>query len=376
MPDARGDDRARLARMRGQWAEARWRLEEARTSYDAALELEPQRFPWLRLDAARVALLLLDPPAARRELAAFVRLDAAAAALQNRPARISHTHLGQILNEYELDAEALDALRAVRPLPPGERIAPTLALVRRFPHSTPVAIAALVALRQAGRLEAGAARPGPPLIPRRIAKFWDAGAPPPDVEALVASWPAHNPGFELLRFDDAAAREVIRALGDRDLLAGYEAAENPAQKSDIFRLAWLYAEGGWYSDSDDRCHAPLPSLSRPEAQLVLHQEELGSLCNNFVGAAPGHPVIGRALDLVAASLRAGPGDYLWLATGPGALTRAAAAVLAEPGVPIAEGLRDVLVLTPRQLHRAVATHCTARYKTTGRHWMQIAFARG
>jgi hypothetical protein len=39
-------------------------------------------------------------------------------------------------------------------------------------------------------------------------------------------------------------------------------------------------------------------------------------------------------------------------------------------------LRDVLVLTPRQLHRAVATHCTARYKTTGRHWMQIAFARG
>lgn len=375
MPDGRLDDRARLARMRGQWAEARWRLEEARAHYGAALELEPQRFPWLRLDAARVALLLLDPPAARRELAEFVRLDAAAAALQNRPARISHTHYGQILNEYELDAEALDALRAVRPLPPGERIAPTLALVRRFPDSTPVAIAALVALREAGRLEAGAARPGPPLIPPRIAKFWDAGPPPPDVETLVASWPRHNPGFELLRFDDASARDVIRALGDRDLLQGFDRAENPAQKSDIFRLAWLYAEGGWYSDSDDRCHAPVSSLSRPEARLVLHQEELGSLCNNLVGAAPGHPVIGRALDLVAASLRAGPDDYLWLATGPGALTRAAAAVLAEPGVSIEEGLRDVLVLTPRQLHRAVATHCAARYKTSGRHWMQIAFAR-
>jgi tetratricopeptide (TPR) repeat protein len=160
MPDARGDDRARLARMRGQWAEARWRLEEARTSYDAALgagaaALSPgsgwtppgwRCCCWTAGGAARAGR--------------FVRLDAAAAALQNRPARISHTHLGQILNEYELDAEALDALRAVRPLPPGERIAPTLALVRRIPHSTPVAIAALVALRQAGRLEAGAARPG------------------------------------------------------------------------------------------------------------------------------------------------------------------------------------------------------------------------
>jgi mannosyltransferase OCH1-like enzyme len=31
------------------------------------------------------------------------------------------------------------------------------------------------------------------------------------------------------------------------------AAAHPAQKSDLFRLAYLFREDGWYIDADDRC---------------------------------------------------------------------------------------------------------------------------
>jgi tetratricopeptide (TPR) repeat protein len=101
-PAVRLDDRIRLLRMQGRWAEAQWRLEAARDAYDEALRLNARRFPWLHMDAARVKLLLRDLAGARANLAEFVRQDRSPSVLK-RPKRISHTHFGQILNDLELD---------------------------------------------------------------------------------------------------------------------------------------------------------------------------------------------------------------------------------------------------------------------------------
>jgi mannosyltransferase OCH1-like enzyme len=175
----------------------------------------------------------------------------------------------------------------------------------------------MIALRRAGHL--GRERMSYAVlsaIPRRIAQYWHAGAPPEDVKALMATWPQQNPGHRHLLFGDEAAKAFLSEHLGPEVLAAYQRAEHPTQKSDIFRLAWLYAEGGWYVDCDDRCHAPLEGLARTGALLILHQEELGSLCNNIVGAVRLHPVIGGALRGAVAAVNAADSDYLWLATGP------------------------------------------------------------
>ncbi|WP_207539800.1 GtrA family protein [Sabulicella rubraurantiaca] len=260
----------------------------------------------------------------------FVQLERAPSRGPKRPRRIPHTHLGQLLNEFELGADALAALEAIRDLPPAERAEGAMAVLRRFPGSTAAAIALMVALRQAGQLDGRREAVGPSPIPRRIAQFWDAKEPPADLRPLMASWAKQNPDHEVLLFDDEAARGFLARHLSAEVLDAYERAPSPTQKSDVFRLAWLYASGGWYADCDDRCHAPLATIAPPGATLVAHQEELGSLCNNLVGAVPQHEVIGRALRDAVAAARTGDSDYLWLATGPGCLTRAAAETLADP----------------------------------------------
>ena len=112
------------------------------------------------------------------------------------------------------------------------------------------------------------------------------------------------------------------------MLSAYRHAREPAQRADLFRLAWLFAEGGWYADADDRCIAPLERIAPPGAALVVYQEEYGTIGNNVVGATPGEPVIGAALALAVATLNRGDADIVWFSTGPGLMTRALAQDLA------------------------------------------------
>jgi hypothetical protein len=332
--------------------------------------------PWIHTDAARLKMLRLDLDGARAHMEEVVRHDAAAAALQRRPGRVSSTHYGQILNDYALDAEALDALRRVQQADPAARVPALLGLVRRFPDSVAVAITLMVALRETGALGRHAApHPGLSPIPRRIGQFWDSGEPPADVRGMMHSWATWHPDHELASFDRRRARAFLRAHYDLATQAAFDRTREPAQQADLFRLAWLYAQGGWYVDSDDRCHAPLSSIAPAGATLVLHQEELGSVCNNVVGAVPQHPVIGRALDMAVASLNGGETEYLWLAGGPGLLTRAVAQALAGGRLSPTTRLGAMAILTQRELNAAAAIHCQASYKATPRHWSQAVFSR-
>jgi hypothetical protein len=106
-----------------------------------------------------------------------------------------------------------------------------------------------------------------------------------------------------------------------------------------------------------------------------HISWFGSVGNNFLGAAPGHPVIARALQQAVESINRGDRDVIWLSTGPGMMTRVLAQCLADPAG-AEELLRSSLLLEPGQLNRAVAVHCRLNYKKTKLHWRHGAFARG
>jgi mannosyltransferase OCH1-like enzyme len=188
----------------------------------------------------------------------------------------------------------------------------------------------------------------------------------------LLSWRQHHPDYEIILFNDTSARAFITANFSSDVLQAYVQARHPAQKADIFRLAFLCASGGFYVDADDRCLACVESIVPAGADFVAYQEDFGTLGNNFLGVVPGHPVIRRALDLGALALNRGDSDTMWLSTGPGLVTRAFAQILAEIDDPDTWLERNI-VLERWQYHRAVAEHARVQYKRSSRHWSRDAF---
>jgi tetratricopeptide (TPR) repeat protein len=363
-------EQARVLQFQGQAAEAQWRLDDAVAHYAQALELNPND-AWEHQNMARVRLLRLDLAEARTHIETMLSLETDFATLIGRPARVAWTHYGEMLNEFALDKQALAALRALRDRPAGERIDPLLGVVRDFPDSTAAAIALLIALRQAGHLARAPAqgrRPSP--IPRTIAQYWHGASPPPDVRALIRTWQEWHPDHAVTLFNDPAARAFLARVYGPDVTLAYRRAREPAQKADMFRLAWLFAHGGYYVDCDDRCHGPLDSVTPPDVTLALYQEDLGAVGNNWIAAAPQHPLIGRALNLAVEAVNAGGDDGVWFNTGPGLLTRALAQTLATSRLAWPGWLENIAVLHRSALNPAVAMHCSLGYKVTSRHWSQ------
>jgi mannosyltransferase OCH1-like enzyme len=237
----------------------------------------------------------------------------------------------------------------------------------------------LTAMRQARYFSHQASPPteAPALpIPPRIVQYWDTPEVPPDVRRLMESWPKHHPGYEFSLYDNRAARAFLGGNFDPVVLQAYDRGREPAQKADIFRLATLLAHGGYYVDADDRCLAPVEAIVPPGCGLILYQEEYGTIANNFIGAVAGHPVIRLALEAAVQAINRGDNDFVWLATGPGLLTRAFVQHLLQSDRQFSTAPDGILVLDRRELHKAVAVHCRVAYKQTVRHWSQAAFSTG
>ena len=378
-PAATPRDRARLARMRASVLEDRGDWAQAETGYQAAGALDPHAAE-THFMHARFCLSTLDLPGARAALSAYMRLNAATLRLRGQSRHASQTHFGQVLDEYALDQAGLPALRDAARQGSAE---PILQTVAAHPHSTAAAVALLHALRAQGlagpaaRQSPGAeldATPGTP-IPRRIVQFWDTPDVPADVRAILRSWRDHHPGHQVELFDDAAARAFIAAsLG---AVAGniFGRISGAAQKADVFRLAYLAVRGGIYADSDDRCHAPLHTVLPCQAELVVYQEDFGSVGNNFIACAPRHPVVLLALRRALAAIARGDAETVWLSTGPALLTRALAQYLAASGPDWRDRLHRLAILSRRELFDAVAIHCLTGYKATERHWANAAARR-
>ncbi|CCD91743.1 hypothetical protein BRAO375_1700014 [Bradyrhizobium sp. ORS 375] len=279
-----------------------------------------------------------------------------------------------MIDEFSLDSEALASLRRAKELQGEPRMAALRDLILKHPDYTAAAIFAAVDLRRAYRsIVTGEGSPGlSSNIPARIVQFWDH-EPPQDVVELMQTWKTLNPAFDLIRFDDSEATGLIERDHGDEVLSAYKRARMPAQKADIFRLAYLATHGGIYADADDRCLAPIDTFVSPRATLVVYQESYGSIGNNFIAVAPRHPVILRALRLAVTGLNRGDHDLVWLATGPGLLTRAFAQEWTED---MSEQLlARTQIMSLGALQRVIGIHCPVRYKSTDRHWSRQAFGR-
>ncbi len=375
-PEATHEARTRLLHFRGQAAEEDWRINDAIALYEEA-RLERPNDSWLLIDLARARLLALEVDEAMEVMKQQVSADAPNAKLLGRSLKVSQTHFGEILNEFMVDQESLAGITALRHVAPPDRVTRLRSMVAADPEHTPTSMVFLVALRQSGALaplragEAGLHRG----IPHTIMQYWDGPYPPPDVTELMEGWRTTHPRFTHTQINDEEAQSFLRQHFVPPVLQAYQRCTELAQKSDLFRLAYLFIKGGFYIDADDRCLAPLPNVMPQAATLVLYQEEYGTVGNNFIAAVPRHPVLGAALGHLVTAVNRGDRDLLWLASGPGLLTRAVARHLATSPNPLEVELRSLRILTRRELHGAVAMHCKVTYKQSKRHWSNTSFSR-
>lgn len=373
---ASASERALVESLYGALAEARWDHAAMAAHYEAALAHRPGVGHYHFALATR-HLLDFNLSRAREHLVALAAIEAPRRWQEGLSSNVSQSHLGQLLDEYQLDGALAQQLQVWSRQPPQARIDAILQTRDDHADSTALATALTIALRQHGHFGLQATSRmtmrTQSAIPSRLTQYWDSEQLPPEIAGYMQSWVDMNPGFAYQRFSDERAQSWLAAHHPPRVLAAYCKAAEPAMKADYFRLALLSIEGGFYLDADDRCRRPLRDWVPPHAEFVGYQENYGTLGNNFIGVVPAHPVIVLALRLATEAIERGDEDLLWLATGPALLTRAYAAVLASLGDAYAALVRRTVLVTQTELGRYIAVHCQAAYKDTTRHWSRAAF---
>lgn len=154
------------------------------------------------------------------------------------------------------------------------------------------------------------------MIPRVVHKalFLDQLSVPPEVHDALRTWQVHNPRHELrVYLSEAVADEALRTRGLWRVAEAMRAVRPHAAKVDVFRLGILWAEGGWYSDWKQECletglldrlaaqsnHTLVTCLDKGNAYSAAH----GLYQQAFVGAPPGDPCVGRALNATVRNVR-------------------------------------------------------------------------
>lgn len=160
----------------------------------------------------------------------------------------------------------------------------------------------------------------------KITQFWDSGTIPGDVAELIATWRASGLRHEL--FNNNSAGHYIMENYGRFAFRAYEKCYHPAMKADLFRLAYLANEGGFYVDADEALvgdiNEYIVSLNMSENQLICSYAPERVANNNFLIAPPRHPIIMKALMLSIENIYLHSEYPIWAATGPGVLGRSIA----------------------------------------------------
>jgi mannosyltransferase OCH1-like enzyme len=142
-----------------------------------------------------------------------------------------------------------------------------------------------------------------------------------------------HPRWEHRFYDDAASRALVAAEFP-PLLCIYDTYATGVQRADFFRVAAVYASGGFYLDVDIDVHRPFDSLRNEH--LVLAEEtlltpfqaaRLGNvhrqrIANYMFGSEPRHPFWLEVLEemLRRASRPIARDEDILESTGPGLLT--------------------------------------------------------
>lgn len=119
-----------------------------------------------------------------------------------------------------------------------------------------------------------------------------------ELRAAHETWVVRNPGYELRYFDLVTIRRYLATHFHPVFLRAFDCLEAYAGKVNLFRLAVLYRDGGWYSDWKEECLVDglLDNLSANNRSLVFpwdqgtpHSRQNACIMNAFLGATERNP---------------------------------------------------------------------------------------
>jgi hypothetical protein len=170
------------------------------------------------------------------------------------------------------------------------------------------------------------------MIPNRILR-----TVPEVTSPQVDDWAvrlAHlHPGWEIITFRDPLDPDDWPLTA-----AAWASCVSGAQRAGLIRLEALWRFGGIYVDSDVEPFAPFDQLRACHAFATWEDDQ--TIPDFVLGAEPGHPAMGRCLELALDRIGDGP----W-ASGPGVTTE------------VMRGRSDVMLLPPSVF---APVHYTAR----------------
>jgi len=271
-----------------------------------------------------------------------------------------------LLKEFRTNPHAEQNIGEILPLPSLQKIIALAKLIEQEPGYLPASIGLLLQCRRHGVFDYDRPTNHARAIPKTIVQFWDSPDIPDDIARLMKSWDRCE-GFEHRIFNDHSALTFIEENCSPRVLKAFRMANHPAMRSDIFRLAYLAVRGGVYVDADDLCRHDIGPLLTPGFDLILMQENLASIGNNVIAAAPGQPCIEFILSTIVDLVLEQQGNNVWFLTGPGALSsgfcRYYRQQLGRARLP--EGIR---VMTVYSLYDFISPHIPCRHKNDERHW--------
>jgi hypothetical protein len=128
------------------------------------------------------------------------------------------------------------------------------------------------------------------------------------------SWHQMNPGYIIRYFDLEHARGYLIQHFHPVFIRAFDCIEAFAGKSNLFRMALLFREGGWHSDWKQEClqNNLLEMLSNSDTAFFAcmdngqaHSKSRQCVQNALVGATPQHPIVAETLKGILRNVQAG-----------------------------------------------------------------------
>ena len=114
-----------------------------------------------------------------------------------------------------------------------------------------------------------------------------------------------NSGYKHNIFDDSEMDDYINDTCSAELAAAYNRLSIPVAKSDVWRYAILYNEGGVYLDMDARLDVCLNDFLSPDDDAVISagQDDWQDFTQFAIIFRKGHPILKRVLDYVVFNIK-------------------------------------------------------------------------
>ncbi|KAF0569364.1 hypothetical protein FQV37_2845 [Psychrobacter nivimaris] len=119
-------------------------------------------------------------------------------------------------------------------------------------------------------------------IPKNIVQYWSDRNISENLKKLSSSWVEVYPDYNYKLYNRESAIDFLTENYNREVVNAFEVLKVPAMQSDLFRIAYLLANGGMYMDISQKAHKPLNEIIFKINKLIVFSRDSGSIINGMI----------------------------------------------------------------------------------------------